>query len=62
MSDYKSVLKCNKSVMKNDSIEICGKSPARHIEVLNANVCKEHQKELSSFLTRELGEDMGEAL
>ena len=54
MSDYKDNLTCQKLVGDG---KVCGKSPAREIHILGKCLCEEHQKELTKFINRELGED-----
>jgi len=54
MSDYKDDLKCEK-IIDNKGNQ-CGKSPARKVPILNFVLCREHQKELSEFIKKQLGE------
>lgn len=55
MSDFRKDLKCNKVIDKKGTKY--NKSPAREIKILNAYICEEHQKELSKFIARQLGEE-----
>ena len=58
MSDYQDNLMCTKIIDSNGNR--CGKSPARHIEILDCNLCEEYQKELSQFIYHQLGESYEE--
>jgi len=58
MSYYRDDLQCDKVIDKEGNK--CGKSPARQLSILNINLCREHQKELTRFLCQQLGESWEE--
>ena len=53
MGDFRQDLKCSKIIDKQGTK--CNKNPARKIKILNACLCRKHQKELSEFINRQLG-------
>ncbi len=55
MSEYKKDLKCDKVILPYG--KKCGASPARKVGILEKNLCEVHQKELSKFISIQLGEE-----